>query len=153
MHAFKTNGAVCLLLCLVFFSYACGGKNAASTVDLAKGSKEMTLNFKTRTVYQPMDRDLTSPQNYKFVEVEVAKVTNPKLHPLRFEVYYETADEKTFLGTFSLFPSDNSGTFIVPTKGKLKNEGRLILSIVLPEDTERDDDLEVIVKAPRLKES
>jgi hypothetical protein len=71
------------------------------------------------------------PQGSKFVQIEVAKVTNPQRHPLKFEVRYQSGDNpSTFLGSFSLYPSDHPGTFIVPTLGRLKDEGALVLSLV-----------------------
>lgn len=112
------------------------------------------LDLKNRTISQPMGRDLPSPKNYKFVQIEVVKAVNPKLHPVRFEVHYETADrEKILLGTFSLFPADNPGKFIVSTQGKLKGNGSLILSLVLPENIDENDTLQVSVMKIKLNEN
>jgi hypothetical protein len=105
------------------------------------------------TVSQAIAHDAGSPETFKFVEIEVVKVVNPMRHPVRFEVFYEVGDAKELLGTFSLFPADNPGKFIVPTQGKLKSEGKLILSFILPEDAAKDDELRIDVKALKLKEN
>jgi hypothetical protein len=153
----KETGFACLVLCLFFLNLSCDEKKMAlnNVGNLAADSGELFyLDQNTRSISQPIGRDHPSPQNYKFVEIEVVKVTNPKMHPVTFEVHYENAErEKIFLGTFSLFPSDTPGTFIVPAQGKLRSEGKLILSLVLPDDIGKDDELRVAVKKLRLKEN
>lgn len=86
-------------------------------------------------------------QECKFVQIEVAAVTNPQRHPLKFEVRYRSKDNvKTFLGSFSLYPSDHPGTFIVPTQGRLKEEGALVLSLVILDRVGAKDALSVTIK-------
>jgi hypothetical protein len=51
---------------------------------------------------------------------------------LSFEVYYQPAGgEKIRLGTFSLYPADNPGKFIVPTQGHVNREGSIIVSVLV----------------------
>ena len=91
----------------------------------------------------PGDSDLTKA---RFVQVEVIKVTNPQKRPAQFEVHYQPNDgEKILLGGFSLYPSDNPGKFIVPTQGKVKAEGKLILSLVKSDQVVAGDVLKVDV--------
>jgi hypothetical protein len=154
----KETGFACLVFCLFFLNLSCGSekKMALNNVgNLAADSGELFyLDPNNRSISQPIGRDYPSPQNYKFVEIEVVKVTNPKMHAVTFEVHYEdAAREKMYLGTFSLFPSDMPGTFIVPTQGKLKSDGKLILSLALPDDMGKDDQLRASVKKLRLKEN
>jgi hypothetical protein len=156
MTVIKTIGSFFLLLGLVLLTFACGGSEKISTpvnaMANAAAGGDLHLNVEDRAVSQPISRDLRSPQNYAFVEVEVAKVMNPKQYPVRFEVRYDPGDGSIFFGTFSLFPADNPGTFLVPTQGKLTNTGKLTLSLILPEDTPKDAELEIIVRPLRLKE-
>ena len=68
----------------------------------------------------------------RFVRVEVAKVENPEKYALSFNVDCRDADGKSArLGTFSLFPPDNPGSFIVPVQGKLRAGGFIVVSLVV----------------------
>ena len=87
------------------------------------------------------------PATARFVQVEVIKVTNPQKRPAQFQVHYQPNDgEKMLLGGFSLYPPDNPGKFIVPTQGRVKAEGRLILSLVKSDQIVAGDVLEVDVR-------
>ena len=80
---------------------------------------------------QPSDR----AADYKFVQVEVVEVQNPGGHAATFKVEYQTrAGEKIFLGSFSLYPSDHPGKFIVATQAKVGNDGAIVLSLIVPDD-------------------
>jgi hypothetical protein len=115
------------------------------------GEELVHFDSKNRTVSQPVDADPV--QRYKFVEVEIVKVVNPNLHAISFEVHYESADrERVLLGTFSLFPADNPGTFIVATQGKLKVKGNLILTLTVPESARDDEAMKVSTKRMKLLE-
>lgn len=156
MFIFKTFGFASILVCMAFFNCNREPEKSITTTPAnapANSEKVYYLDAKNRTHSQPIERGIVEPEKYKFVEVEILKATNPKLHPVTFEVHYETANrEKIFLGTFSLFPSDNPGKFIVPTQGKLRAEGNLILSLILPEDSAGDDKLQIAVKKMALRE-
>ena len=92
---------------------------------------------------EPADR---APDS-KFLQVEVVEVKNPKNLVATFKVEYQTKNqEKIFLGTFSLYPSDNPGKFIVPTQGKVRNEGAVVLTLVVPDDFKSGDVFSVAVK-------
>src|SRR5204863_535251 len=85
--------------------------------------------------------------NAKFVQVEVTQVTNPKNRPVRFEVRYQASDsEKILLGSFSLYPPNNPGKFIVPAQGKIKSKGKLILSLSKSDEIVAGDVVRVGVK-------
>src|SRR5579862_8602594 len=74
-----------------------------------------TLDLANTTHEQPVDPAGAKPGDTKFVEVEIAQVVNPGAAGLSFEVFFEPAGApRRFLGTFSLFPADRPGTFIVP---------------------------------------
>lgn len=109
------------------------------------------LDLKKPTIVQPIERKSESVESCKFVQVEVAEVVNPKKHPVAFQVYYQTSsNERVFLGSFGLYPSDNPGKFIVATQGKLKSEGAIVLSLEIPDNLDAADTLKVGVKKLRL---
>jgi len=84
------------------------------------------------------------PTTARFVQVEIVKVTNPQKRAAEFRVHYQPNEgEKILLGGFSLYPPDNPGKFIVPTQGKVKAEGRLILSLVKSDQVVAGDVIKV----------
>ena len=103
------------------------------------------LDFRKPSVTQPVGRG--GPEGSKFVQVEVTEVLNPQKYPLTFEVRYQSKDNaKTYLGSFSLYPADKPGKFIVATQGKVKDEGAIILSLVVPAEVDTKDTIKVTVK-------
>lgn len=98
---------------------------------------------------EPGDREVDGS---KFVQVEVSEVNNPQKYPIKFEVSYQPKDqEKIFLGSFSLFPPNNPGKFIVATQGKVKGEGKIILSLVTSEQAKSAETLKIGVKRIRFR--
>ena len=66
----------------------------------------------------------------KFVIVRIAAVVNPRKLPLTFAVGFRPrARPEVPLGTFSLYPADRPGRFIVATQGKLAPGGMVTLAI------------------------
>ncbi len=105
------------------------------------------LDVRHPSVQQAIDPQGGRLQEYKFVQIKVAAVTNPQRHPLKLEVRYQSSDNvKTFLGSFSLYPSDHPGTFIVPTQGRLKEEGALVLSLVILDAVGAQETLSVTIR-------
>jgi hypothetical protein len=103
------------------------------------------------SIVQPLEHKDGELAGYKFVQVEVIEVLNPKKYQLTFEVSYQSkSNEKTYLGNFTLYPSDNPGKFIVATQGKLKDEGAIILSLVVPDKIDAGDAIKVTVKKIKL---
>src|SRR5258706_5696023 len=83
----------------------------------------------------------------KFVQVEVTRLQNPKKYTLTFKVFYQpTSGEKIYLGSFSPYPADHPGKFIVATQGKLRNEGAIVLSLIIPDDFDSRDTIKVGIK-------
>lgn len=69
----------------------------------------------------------------KFVIVRIGKITNPAHAPLTFAVAFRSSGNDLFeLGSFSLYPSDNPGRFIVATQGKVAADGHIILALKDP---------------------
>ena len=150
----------CCVCFIVIFLTSCNGR----TLELVKDSNGggVTKSDDNETLYyldinkpsivQPLDpRHMEQGRSYKFVQVEVVKVVNPKKHALTFQVHYQlNSDVKTYLGSFSLYPADNPGKFIVATQGKLKNEGAIVLSLVIPNDVDAGDTIKVGVRKIKL---
>ena len=110
------------------------------------------LDLNKPNIEQSIEREERDVEGSKFVQVEVSEVNNPQKYPVKFEVSYQPKDEKKiFLGSFSLFPPNNPGKFIVPTHGKVKGEGKIILSLVASEQAKATDTLRVGVKRIRFR--
>lgn len=145
----KTCRCVCVL---IMFCTSCGGRtlNVVDNDNNATVKSDETvyyLDINKPSIVQPIEPGDKVQEGCKFVQVEVTKVLNPKRHPLTFQVHYQLKrDEKIYLGSFSLYPADNPGKFIVATQGKLKNEGAIILSLITPDEIDAQDELRVTVK-------
>lgn len=120
--------------------------------DSIRGDTLFYLDIARPSVAQAIEPRSDSSRMYQFVEVEVATVSNPDQRPFTFEVRYQRSRGDTiFLGAFSLYPSDNPGTFIVATQGKVGNEGTIILSIVRPPQSSDADRIQAGVRRIRLR--
>lgn len=157
MRVQKIGSCVCLIL-VFCVSSNCGAlepveQNNANTI---KGDTDSNATKSDDTLY---NLDISNPsinqpieptngaEGAKFVQVEVAEVLNPKRYALTFEVHYQpTSAAKIYLGGFSLYPADNPGKFIVPTQGKLKNDGAIVLSMVIADKVDTRDSVKVRVK-------
>ena len=105
------------------------------------------LTLAARTAEVPVGPKAVAPRPKKFVQVEVAQVVNPRRIPLSFTVHYRPAGgDALLLGTFSLFPPDNPGTFIVATQGKLRVGGTVIVALVPLEETGEAPEVRVQVR-------
>ena len=116
------------VLLLLYVGSACAS-NPNDDAQLPGNGYE--LDSTTREIAQTIDSEVAEPQHKKFVKIEVVTVVNPWNIPLSFEVHYQPVKGKPFLlGTFSLFPPDNPGDFIIATKGKLETGGVIIVSVM-----------------------
>jgi|SRR5262252_2031701 len=105
------------------------------------------LSLRAPTVTQKIAPGDQIDDGCKFVQVEISRITNPKRYALQFQLYYlPEKDEKVYLGSFSTYPADNPGKFIVATQGKVKNQGSLSLAMTLIDKPEPQDDIEVTLK-------
>ncbi len=125
-----------------------GNSNNVIKSDVIKSDDTLYyLDLSKPSVTQPIEPKGGGQEGYKFVQVEVTEVLNPKKYPLTFEVRYQSKNNvKTYLGSFSLYPADNPGKFIVATQGKVKDEGAIILSLVIPDKIDSRDTIKVTVK-------
>ena len=128
----------------------------ANALGIAMGDNEVSgssnatgylLDLANRTRAKTIGQEVATPQAMKFVHVEVAEVFNPRKIPISFSVHYQSpGGEKYLLGTFSLFPPDNPGRFIVATRGKLRRGGMIIVSLVPLADVDEAAKLRVWLK-------
>lgn len=156
---------LCCCLCVVTFAVA-----SCSGTALHVGTPSQNANGLASPANSPVNQnnksdqvvyslDLQNPEirqkivaegdatKARFVQVEIVTITNPKKHPAQFEVHYQpNGGERILLGAFSLFPPDNPGKFIVPTQGRVKADGALILSLVKSEQTAAGEILKVSIK-------
>lgn len=119
------GGVARLLLAIVLG--ACLGTVAAGPGCCAE--QEMTLA--RPTAVWPIGPEVAAPQEKAFVRIQITNVHNPRRIPLSFAVRFRSkAGEESELGTFSLFPPDNPGTFLVATGGQLRRSGAIVVSLV-----------------------
>jgi len=130
------------------------GKGVVTNSDQAGESADTLyyLDINKPSIEQAIDARIAANATPKFVQIEVNQVTNPKKHPLTFEVRYRptSSNAPIYLGSFSLYPSDNPGKFLVATQGKVNDGGAIILSLVTPDKIDSRDVIRVAVKPPKL---
>jgi hypothetical protein len=137
----------CLLLML---SAGCSGRVLELSNTTAKNPTQ-PIQVKYLDVQNPsVTRAIEAAdraETTKLVRVEIVEVQNPKRYAATFRVEYQPkAGEKIFLGAFSLYPSDQPGTFTVATHGKVKSEGSIVVSLIIPENIRDSDILKVGVR-------
>ena len=141
--------------CLVAVAFTSCNGGSLDLVNQKQQNKEAAksdgtlyhLDLNKTQIEQPVEPGNREGEGAKFVQVEVSEVNNPQKYPVKLEVSYQPKDqEKIFLGSFSLFPPNNPGKFIVPTQGRVKGEGKLILTLVTSEQAKAGDALKVGVK-------
>ena len=121
------------LVWLAAFSWSCAGSQTAmdrkGKVEASAGEGyELTLS--NPTAEQSIDPEVMASKAPAFVQIEVTEVDNPKRIPLSFVVDFEPPrGGKIYLGTFSLFPADHPGKFIVASQGKLHAGGKLRVTL------------------------
>jgi len=153
-------GRLLIVFCVSSTSYGALDPAKQSNVNTIKQGITFNANEGDDTVYkldisnpsisQPIEPKTDDVERAKFVQVEVVEVVNPKKYALTFEVHYQpTSSAKIYLGSFSLYPADNPGKFIVPTQGKVKNEGAIMLSMVISNKIDPGDLVKIRVKRIR----
>lgn len=145
---YRSRCRVICLLSLVCLSSACANDAMVTHDDtgpVVVNGYELNLAT-TRTVVQTIGSEV-APQTKKFVQIEVTEVVNLRKIPLSFSVHYQSVQgERVFLGTFSLFPPDNPGNFIVATQGKLRTGGMIIVSMIPLEEVRDPEAIQVRLK-------
>jgi hypothetical protein len=149
LEALRSRACTGLSLIIVLCA-SCNGPvlHVANNSDANASHEKLSyLNSDKPTLSQPIELEDKVEEGCKFVEVEVAEVRNPQGYTTTFRVEYQTKpNERINLGSFSLYPSDNPGKFIVPTQGRLRNQGAIVLSLLIPDDFRRGDEFRVGVR-------
>jgi hypothetical protein len=147
----KIRGCLCLILVIGTTAH-CGTVKSVKQGNGNPGASGEALYYLdlAKPILTQSIESSDQAEAAKFVQVEVAEVLNPKRYSLTFEVYHQAAaDTKILLGSFSLFPADNPGKFIVSTQGRVRNKGTIILSLTTPDKVDSLDSLKVGVKRIR----
>jgi hypothetical protein len=87
------------------------------------------LNYLDTAFKQPV-RNSADLAGKKFVRITTTQIVNPAKITLSFELYWIVGDKSEFLGSVAPFPSDNPGSYIIATSGKLRTDGQLELKLV-----------------------
>ena len=128
-------------------SFGADAADSSKSGNFIPATNEVSLRYLDTahvSISQRIDPAAEGLQGSKFVQVDVAQVINPAKYGLSFDVYYQpTGGEKIRLGTFSLYPADNPGKFIVPTQGHLTREGSIIVSLLVTDPAAKDVPLRV----------
>jgi hypothetical protein len=100
--------------------------NLENAGDARAGLQYLDLEHKSLVRHVELSsRDLP----VKFVQIRIAEVNNPHRTGLTFDVEFQSDNGKRIaLGTFSLYPADHPGTFIVATQGQVKSAGSVIVT-------------------------
>lgn len=117
-------------LCAVSSCSAQDNRGSASA-----GNLNYELSASASTVSHSIDA--TARQSLpKFVRVTLGTIANPTRASLSFQVYFRSVSgERIQLGTFSPFPADNPGVFIVSTQGKVAGKGVIEVSMTVADKT------------------
>ena len=145
-----------LAFCLALLACRSDSGEAGMTHDESVRSESrgsLILDLETQTVTQAVGAELARSALQKFVQIEITEVHNPKKLRVIFEVHYRLENgEETLLGSFSLFPPDNPGDFIVATRGELRNEGEIVVSMQVLDEVEPEDELRVTMEQISFRE-
>ena len=162
MKTDQISSCVCLIL-LLSVSSNCGSLGMGKQGQPDRVKRETKDKSDDRLYYldlsnpdlrQPIEPATDRAESAKFVQVEVAEVLNPKKYTTTFDVYYQPQEgPRIQLGTFTLYPPDNPGKFIVATQGKVRNEGTIVLSLVIPDKVAAGDQVKVGIKRLRFVNS
>jgi hypothetical protein len=150
MAELGARGRVLTLAWLAVFLWSCTGSQAAMAqrdkVEASAG-EGYELTLPNPTAEQPIGPEVTARKAAAFVQIEVTEVDNPKRIPLSFVVDVEPRQgERIHLGTFSLFPADNPGKFIVASQGKLQAGGKLSVTLTPLQTVKGDERVRVRLK-------
>lgn len=111
----------------------CGGAIFLLAAQFVAGGASAGLRFldlRHPDLSQRLDpRGRDGEARKRFVRIKVAAVRNPRRTGLTFDVDFRADDGvATHLGSFSLYPADNPGEFIVPFRRGLTSPGSIVLS-------------------------
>lgn len=107
---------------------AANGNGNSAAIEQVRANAMQYVDAPNLSVTAPVKAD-TSATAAKFVVVEIATVTNPRSLPLSFDVAFRSDGREVPLGSFSLYPPNNPGRFIVATQGKVSPGGEIVVTL------------------------
>lgn len=119
----------------------------AGSPTVASQERLREMNLAAPTLVEPLGEQAAAARENRFVRVEVVNVVNAKRLPVTVRVDYAPATGKrVHLGSFSLFPSDRPGTFIVATQGRVNGGGAIVLSLEKPAAATASDTVRITIR-------
>ena len=118
---------------LLAIAFACESAERSQSPSEPRFTSTMHhLDFDHPTATVPVTQ--ANAAQAKFVEVRIEHIENPSLAALSFAVAYQAHKGETIaLGSFSPYPPDRPGTFIVPTQTKVRANGSILVAIERPD--------------------
>jgi hypothetical protein len=104
------------------------GNGNAAAIERVRANAMQYIDLRNPSVTTPVKAD-TSATAARFVVVEIASVANPRSLPLTFDVAFRSDGRELALGSFSLYPPNNPGRFIVATQGKVRPGGEIVVTL------------------------
>jgi hypothetical protein len=93
-------------------------------------------------------------KTFDFVQVRIVQVINPQRIGVLFEVAFLADDgSHTRLGSFSLFPPDNPGQFIVATQHRVRSTGSIVVSLHTAQPIDASTPLAISISSVALTKS
>jgi hypothetical protein len=124
-----------------------GSTTAPSRAAVEPQDRLFYLDLNAPTLVQPIETDPAIVRDSKFARIEVVSALNAKKYPVTVQVDYAPPNgARVHLGSFSLFPADRPGKFIVPTQGKVRDGGAIVLSLQRPEQATPSDTVRLSVR-------
>ena len=173
-HGGETMNAllgVLLIWSLPFVGASCGSPNVQSTQQSETRPVSTAKDVVTLTTEHPTGSFKLDPgvlnRSPEVLQVSVTKVTNPAASPVDIFVYVASASEtnkpaaeRVLVGTFSLYPADRPGKFMLgPAEAfrkfsetrKSSDDVRLVFEMKLP--AENKSPVEVTIESPNWGEN
>lgn len=107
---------------------AANGNGNAAAIEQVRAKPMQYIDARNLSVTAPVKADMNAAAA-RFVVVEIASVTNPRSLPLSFDVAFRSNGRERPLGSFSLYPPNNPGRFIVATQGKVRPSDEIVVTL------------------------
>jgi hypothetical protein len=105
------------------------------------------LDLTSPALVEPLGEQAGAVRENRFVRVEVVNVVNPRRLPVTVRVdYAPPTGDRVHLGSFSLFPSDQPGKFIVATQGRVSSGGAIVLTLEKPRSVVPSDTIRIAIR-------
>ena len=107
-----------------------GSVLAQTPPDPSEVRPALVIDLTHTSVTQHVDSSGTDPARLRYVQIKINSVVNPKHIGLLFEVaFLPDSGSRVHLGSFSLYPPDHPGTFIVATQHRVRSSGSIVVSL------------------------